>query len=78
MAQGQRVVPFEGTLAALLDEQPAGQFESLRLDPEFICMLVEQLPGLFVVMRIARQRQVVRGVAAGAIEAEALTVSAMP
>ena len=29
-------------------------------------MLVEQLPGLFVVMRIARQRQVVRGVAAGA------------
>ena len=72
MAQGQRVVPFEGTLAALLGEQPAGQFESLRLDPEFVCMLVEQLPGLFVVMRIARQRQVVRGVAAGAIEAEAL------
>ncbi len=35
-------------------------------------MLVEQLPGMLVVARVARQRQVVRGVAAGAMETEAL------
>ena len=57
------------TLAALLGEQATGEPQAR---PRVRCMLVEQqLPGLFVVMRIARQRQVVRG-CAGAIEAEAL------